>query len=66
MNKLRSLLDQKGNELKTIDEELPNKLESLIELTEKSETEKLIKENNEYLIQITEKNKEINDLKNRL
>ena len=66
MNKLRSLLDQKSNELKTIDEELPNKLESLIELTEKSETEKLIKENNEYLIQITEKNKEINDLKNRL
>ena len=64
MNKLRSLLDQKSNELKTIDEELPNKLESLIELTEKSETEKLIKENNEYLIQITEKNKEINDLKN--
>ena len=59
MNKLRSLLDQKSNELKTIDEELPNKLESLIELTEKSETEKLIKENNEYLIQITEKNKEI-------
>ena len=66
MNKLKSLINQKSKELKSIDEELPKKLESLIELSEINDNDKLIKENKDYKLQITEKNKEITDLKNKL
>ena len=61
MNKLKSLLNQKSKELKSIDEELPKKLESLIELSEINDNDKLIKENKDYKLQIKEKNKEITD-----
>ena len=66
MNNLKSLLNEKSNEFKSIDKELPQKLESLINLTEKADNDKLIKENENYKKQIEEKNKEINDLKIQL
>ena len=66
LNNLKSLLNEKSNEFKSIDKELPQKLESLINLTEKADNDKLIKENENYKKQIEEKNKEINDLKIQL
>ena len=66
LNNLKSLLNEKSNEFKSIDKELPQKLESLINLTEKVDNDKLIKENENYKKQIEEKNKEINDLKIQL
>ena len=63
LNNLKSLLNEKSNEFKSIDKELPQKLESLINLTEKADNDKLIKENENYKKQIEEKNKEINDKK---
>ena len=55
MNNLKSLLNEKSNEFKSIDKELPQKLESLINLTEKVDNDKLIKENENYKKQIEEK-----------
>ena len=66
MNNLKSLLNEKIKEFKSIDNELPQKLESLINLTEKIEDDKLLKENENYKKQIEEKNKEINELKIKL
>ena len=66
MNNLKSLLNEKSKEFKSIDNELPQKLESLINLTEKIEDNKLLKENENYKKQIEEKDKEINELKIKL
>ena len=66
MNNLKSLLNEKIKEFKSIDNELPQKLESLINLTEKIDDDKLLKENENYKKQIEEKDKEINELKIKL
>ena len=66
MNNLKSLLNEKSKEFISIDNELPEKLKSLINLTEKIEDDKLLKENENYKKQIEEKDKEINELKIKL
>ena len=66
MNNLKSLLNQKSEEFKSIDEDLPKKLESLIDITEKNDNDNLIKENENYKKQIEEKNQEIYELKNKI
>ena len=63
---IKSIINKKKKELKSIDKELPKKLESLIILTEKYETDKLRQENEDYKKKLSEKDKEISELKDKL